>query len=110
MLVSVDLIGRCSLIFISFVFAVRVMHTKTGRSREQIWAVVMMVTTGLSYGPLTNLIQFQTYMFPDQPRMFGLAKHKWFFITLNINRVISLCLSSVGQLFCIWSCAHSYGE
>lgn len=47
----VDIVGSICLIMFSIVFAIRIISTTIRRSKEQIWIMIMVVMTGLSYNP-----------------------------------------------------------
>lgn len=105
-----DLIARLALIILSVIFTIRISRTKMRGTREQLWVVLMVLTTSLSYNPTMNLFKLHDFCFNQG------NKSKWWTITkpwtrnfLSYNRAFNLLLSSIGQLFYIWCCTHSYG-
>lgn len=106
----IDLIGRLSLIILSVVFTIRIMRTKVRTSTEQILTVIMVILTALSYNPNPNIILLHDQVIHVRnPRVWWVVKYAWVGPFFSWNRFIDMAVSSMGQLFHVWSCAHSFG-
>ncbi len=106
-LYGTDLLGRILVILFSIFYVVRVLRNKkTRRDEQQIWTIVMMVTTAVSYSPGLNIQYFNDVII--QPN-FIFFEHEPFVLFISWTRILNLMFSSIGQLFYIWACAESYG-
>lgn len=109
-LLVLDLVTRSALIVLSIVFTIRIIQTKIPRRLEQIWAVIMVLMTAWSYNPSKTLwILHDRVIYGRNKKMWWLSNYPWFFDFITYTRVINMLLSSVGQLFYIWSTAHNFG-
>lgn len=110
MLYVVDIIARSCLILFAIIFAIRIIRTKIVRSNEQVWTVIMIVMTGLSYNPLIPInILHDRIIHAKGQTSWWIFMYSWFYPFLKVNRSISLSISSVGQLFYLWACSHRFG-
>lgn len=106
----VDIVARTCLIVLSAVFAVRIIRTNKRRSTEQIWTVVMVTMTSLSYNPvLPVIILHDQIIYADNISAWWVVRYDWCLTLTVVNRGICLILSSVGQLFYVWAVSHTFG-
>ncbi len=56
-LYGIDILGKVLVILFSIFFVIRVLRNKkTRRNEQQIWSIVMMITTAVSYNPLLSFV------------------------------------------------------
>jgi len=110
----IDIIGRCTIITVCVVFTVRIIRTKVPRTPEQLWTVGMIVMTAISFNPGLPIVIFHDYVltgdiyFPNNDGQWSVL-YPWIVSFMAICRGATLVVSSVGQIFYIWACAHSFG-
>jgi len=104
-----DLCGRLILIALAILFAIRVAFAKKQhRSEEQAWAVMMLVTTAISYTPALNIQALHDNYIVGNARHLVWTRFRWFVDLVIWSRIVNLFFASFGQLFYLWACAHSY--
>jgi len=109
--IVIDIIGQVILIFFCVAFTIRVIRTKVRKTAEQIWTVVMIVMTAISFNPIYNFVFLhETIIFNfGDPNLQWMKVHKWLLTFVAVEKAISLAVSSVGQLFYFWACSHTFG-
>ncbi len=66
----------------------------------------MMITTAASYNPILSIVFLDIAIHKTR---YSYKTSKTKFVIEGLTRYINLTFASIGQLFYIWACAHSYG-
>lgn len=105
-----DLIGKVCVVLLSVVFTIRIFRTNVPRSNEQIWSVVMVLMAALGSSiPSSFVFQRDQDFHQHNPRVWWTITHKWVIPMLKRFRIVESSFASVGEVFYVWCCAHSFG-
>jgi len=89
-----DISGRICLIILSLFFVIRIVRTTIRRSTEQIWSVIMVVMTALSYNPfLAILILHDNIINVTNVEVWWAILYPWLNDVSRVNRAISLSIA-----------------
>jgi len=100
----VDIIAGSALILLCIAFTVRVCTTHIHRSREQIWTLVMLLMSAISYNPSDPLVFLHDYILSSSYSW--QMNSTWLFTFISVNRGFGIAVTSLFQILYLWCNSH----